>query len=77
MEPFCVSVHIDIELVCTSGAGGVLGRVGAGVCETTGCCDSSCGADNTSVLREGERNARWVSVRHASQSDRQLCQLPS
>ncbi len=42
--------------VCTSEAGGVLGRVGAGVGEATGCCDSGCGADNASVLRERGKN---------------------
>lgn len=46
---FCFNV---MEMTCTSEACGVLGRVGAGVCEATGCCDSGCGADNASVLRE-------------------------
>lgn len=42
--------------VGTSEAGGVLGRVGAGICEATGCCDSGCGADNASVLKEREKS---------------------
>ena len=41
--------------VCTSEAGGVLGRVGAGVGVATGCCDSGCGADDASVLRERKK----------------------
>ena len=41
--------------VGTSEAGGVLGRVGAGVCEATGCGDSGCGADTASVLKERKR----------------------
>lgn len=44
---FCIPVTIG-----TSETGGVLERVGAGICEATGCCDSGCGADNASVLRE-------------------------
>lgn len=42
-------------IIATSEAGGVLERVGAGICEATGCCDSGCGADNASVLRERNR----------------------
>lgn len=42
--------------VGTSEAGGVLGRVGAGICEATGCCDSGCGADNASVLKIVTKN---------------------
>lgn len=43
--------------VSTSGAGGVFGRVGAGVGEAADCCDSGCGADNASVLRKIRDNA--------------------
>lgn len=43
------SAEVDVS---TSGAGGVFGRVGAGVGEAADCCDSGCGADNASVLCE-------------------------
>lgn len=46
-------INYDVTaIIWTSEAGGVLGRVGAGVGEATGCCDSGCCADNASVLSE-------------------------
>lgn len=47
----CMTFSITVT-IGTSEAGGVLERVGAGICEATGCCNSGCGADNASVLRE-------------------------
>lgn len=44
-------MHVTVT-DCTSEVGGVLGRVGAGVGEATGCCGSGCGADDASVLRK-------------------------
>lgn len=41
--------------VSTSEMGGVLGRVGAGVGEAAGCCDSGCGVDDGSVLERAQQ----------------------
>ncbi|TNN59719.1 hypothetical protein EYF80_030090 [Liparis tanakae] len=40
-------------MACTSETGGVLGRIGAGVGEATGCGNSGCGADNASTGQVG------------------------
>lgn len=56
--------------VGTSVAGGVLGRVGAGVCEATGCGGSGCGADNASVLRgEEKKRSGETDIRQGETSD--------